>query len=164
MIWLLSNIIMMSCTSLQITSGGADSAEHINFNIIGTTKELIMTSFYCGGPREDLGMRSRRKCQKLRNRQNLPRLRTFPQFAVSRCPRSTISQRIVTSTLVANKMWTLQAYLASSSYTGTVVGPSWREELRVTILSTPDSRRGPRSLSAILLSFSLGNVPSLSDP
>ena len=94
-------------------------------------------------------MRSRRKCQKFRNRQNLSRLRTFPQFAVSRCPRSTISQRSVTSTLVANKMWTLQAYLASSSYTGTVVGPSWHKELCAMMLSMPDSRRGLRSISVI---------------
>ena len=56
----------------------------------------------------------------------------------------------------------LQAYLVSSSYTGTVVGHSWCEELCVTILSTLDSRRGPRSLLAAVLSFSLGNSRFLS--
>ena len=42
---------------------------------------------------------------------------------------------------VVSKMWTLEAYLASSTYTGTVVGPSRHEEICVTMLSMPDSQR-----------------------
>ena len=41
---------------------------------------------------------------------------TFAKFAVP------TSQRSVT--LIVNKVWTLQAYAASFSYTGMVVGPS----------------------------------------
>ena len=44
-----------------------------------------------------------------------------------------------------------------------VVGPSWREELCVTMLSMPDNRKGPCSLSVKLLSFSLVNAWSSSN-
>ena len=74
----------------------------------------------------------------------------------------TTSQHTVT--LVVNKMRVLQAYLAGSSYTGTVLGPSWHDKLCFMMQTTPDSRRRPHSLSIKLCSFSLGNVWSLSDP
>ena len=45
---------------------------------------------------------------------------------------------------------------ASSLYTETVVSPSRCEELCVTMLSTPDSRKGPSNLLVKLLSISLG--------
>ena len=45
--------------------------------------------------------------------------------------------------VVVKKMWVLQAYLASSSYTATVFGPSWCDELCFAMLSVPDSWRRP---------------------
>ena len=66
---------------------------------------------------------------------------------------SKISQHTVT--LVVSKVWTLQAYVTSSSYTGTVLRPSWHNEACFTILSTSDSWKKPCSLLVKLLSFSL---------
>ena len=59
--------------------------------------------------------------------------------------------------------WVLQAYLASSSYTGTVVSPSRLDKLCYMMLSMPNSRKGWHSLLFKLMSFSLGNVGSLSN-
>ena len=49
---------------------------------------------------------------------------------------STIYDFTTPVTLVINVMWVLQAYLSSSRYTGTVLSPSWCDELCFTMLST----------------------------
>ena len=69
------------------------------------------------------------------------------------CPLSSHQQDVSAAT-----------YLASSSYTGTVLGPFWWNKICFTILSMSDSRRGCVYPSAKLLNFSLGNALSLSDP
>ena len=71
---------------------------------------------------------------------------------------SSTTYRFTMHCLVVNKICELQTYLASSSYTGMVFGPSWHDKLCFTLLSMPDSGRGLRSLLVKLLSFSLGNV------
>ena len=64
------------------------------------------------------------------------------KFAV---PQPTTSQH--SFTLVVNKMWTVQAYLANYSYTGTIVSPFWHDELMLWCYPCLICWRGLHNLS-----------------